>query len=93
MDGSIRAQFHPEPGPTYLDTATYGLPPDGTLKALEQAEHEWKTGTGRWYDWDRHSERASAAFGKLMHVGANRISLQPPASIGVGVVAAAWPAA
>ena len=89
MDPSIRAQFHPEPGLTYLDTATYGLPPDRTLKALEQAEREWKTGTGVWVEWDRQSERARTAFASLMHVSANRVSLQPAASVGVGVVAAA----
>jgi selenocysteine lyase/cysteine desulfurase len=89
VDSSIRAQFHPEPGLKYLDTATYGLPPDRTLRALEQAEHEWKTGTGVWVEWDRQSERARAAFASLMHVSANRVSLQPAASVGVGVVAAA----
>ena len=31
---AIRAQFHPAPGTTYLDSATYGLPPQATVDAL-----------------------------------------------------------
>jgi len=88
MDPTIRAQFHPEPGLTYLDSATYGLPPDRTLRALEQAELEWKTGTGIWFEWDRQSERARTAFAQLLHVAPTRVALLPAASIGVGVIAA-----
>ena len=32
----IRAQFRPGEGVTYLDTATYGLPPLATVDALER---------------------------------------------------------
>ena len=31
VPGDVRAQFAPEPGITYLDTATYGLPPRSTV--------------------------------------------------------------
>jgi selenocysteine lyase/cysteine desulfurase len=89
VDPAIRAQFHPEPGLTYLDTATYGLPPDRTLEALKRAEDEWRAGTGVWVEWDRQSERARDAFARLMHVPAGRVALLPAASVGVGVVAAA----
>jgi len=83
-----RDQFHPEPGLTYLDTATYGLPPDRTLRALEQAEAEWRAGTGTWFEWDRQSERARTAFAQLIDVGPTRVALLPAASVGVGVIAA-----
>jgi len=30
----IPSEFHPDPGPTYLDTATFGLPLDRAVEAL-----------------------------------------------------------
>lgn len=88
MDPTIRAMFHPDPGLTYLDTATYGLPPDPTLAAVRRAEEEWRSGTGVWSEWDRQSERARAAFARLMGVASSRVALLPAVSVGVGVVAA-----
>ena len=81
--------FHPDPGLTYLDTATYGLPPEPTLRAMRQAQEEWAAGTGIWVEWDRQSERARAAFARLMGVTSSRVALLPAVSAGVGVVAAA----
>lgn len=89
MDPAIRAQFHPDPGLTYLDTATYGLPPDRALEALRRAEEEWIGGTGVWVEWDRQSDRARQAFARLMKASPARVALLPAASLGVGVVAAA----
>ena len=89
MNPSIRAQFHPDPGLTYLDSATYGLPPEASLRAIQDAEAEWRAGTGVWFEWDRQSERARTAFARLMHVSPGRVALLPSASIGVGVVVAA----
>lgn len=89
MDPSIRAQFHPEPGLTYLDTATYGLPPERSLRALQEAEAEWARGTGMWVEWDRQSDRARRAFARLIGAATARVALLPAASVGVGVVAAA----
>jgi selenocysteine lyase/cysteine desulfurase len=89
VDPAIRAQFHPDPGLTYLDTATYGLPPDRALAALQQAEDVWTRGTGVWVEWDRQSDRARTAFACLMGTTPSRVALLPAASVGVGVVAAA----
>lgn len=89
MDPAIRAQFHPDPGLTYLDTATYGLPPDRALEALKRAENEWRGGTGVWVEWDQQSTRAREAFARLMHVTPACAALLPAASVGVAVVAAA----
>lgn len=88
VDPAIRAQFHPEPGLTYLDTATYGLPPDRAVEALKRAEEEWIGGTGVWVEWDRQSDRARQAFARLMNTKPARVALLPAASAGVGVVAA-----
>jgi selenocysteine lyase/cysteine desulfurase len=89
MDPEIRRLFHPAPGLTYLDTATYGLPPDPTTEAMRAAHDEWIDGTGTWVDWDRQSERARTAFARLMRVAPSRVALLPSVSVGVGVVAAA----
>jgi selenocysteine lyase/cysteine desulfurase len=89
VDPTIRALFHPAPGLTYLDTATYGLPPDPTTEAMRRAHAEWVDGTGRWVDWDKQSERARVAFGRLMNVAPARVALLPSVSVGMGVVSAA----
>ena len=89
MNPSIRALFHPAPGLTYLDSATYGLPPEPTLRAMRRADEEWAAGTGIWVEWDRVSERARVAFAQLMGVASSRVALLPAVSVGVGVVSAA----
>ena len=89
MDRRIRAMFHPQPGLTYLDTATYGLPPEPTLRALREAYDEWAAGTATWVDWDRQSERARVAFARLIGATPTRVALLPSVSVGVGVVTAA----
>ena len=89
MDPTIRAMFHPAEGLTYLDSATYGLPPDATTEALRRAHDEWVDGTGRWPEWDRQSERARVAFGRLMGVAPSRVALLPSVSVGMGVITAA----
>lgn len=80
--------FHPAAGLTYLDTATYGLPPDPTLRAMRDAEDAWQAGTGIWVEWDREAERARAAFGRLIGASASRVALMPSVSVGIGLVAA-----
>src|SRR5438093_1576323 len=89
MDPSIRALFHPDPGLTYLDTATYGLPPEPTIRVMREALETWQAGTANWVEWDRQSERARAAFARLIGAASSRVALLPSVSVGVGVVAAA----
>ncbi len=81
--------FAPEPGSTYLDTATYGLPPEPTLRVMREALDTWAAGTASWVEWDRQSERARAAFARLMGTAPSRVALMPSVSVGVGMVAAA----
>lgn len=94
MDPAIRALFAPEPGSTYLDSATYGLPPEPTLRVMREALDAWTAGTANWIeDWDRVGERGRAAFAALLGVDAGRVALVPATSAGVGVVAAELTAA
>jgi selenocysteine lyase/cysteine desulfurase len=88
-DASIRALFAPAPGVTYLDAATYGLPPTSTIEALERAVAGWRSGSARWVDdWDRPAEAARGLFAELIGASAADIALIPAASIGTGLVAA-----
>jgi selenocysteine lyase/cysteine desulfurase len=88
VDPGIRALFHPDPGLTYVDTATYGLPPEPSIRAMRDAEDAWQAGTGVWVEWDREAERARTAFGRLIGAASSRVALMPSVSVGVGLVAA-----
>ena len=81
--------FNPAKGLTYLDTATYGLPPEPTIRVMREALHAWEAGTAGWVEWDRQSERARVAFARLMGAPPSRVALLPSVSVGVGMVASA----
>lgn len=81
--------FHPAAGLTYLDTATYGLPPEPTIRVMREALDAWQAGTAGWVEWDRQSERARAAFAQLIGAPPSRVALLPSVSVGVGMVASA----
>lgn len=88
-DPTIRALFAPAAGVTYLDAATYGLPPVSTVEAMERALDGWRSGTARWVDdWDRPAEAARGLFAELIGASAADIALIPSVSIGTGLVAA-----
>src|SRR6185503_18800552 len=81
--------FQPDPGLTYLDTATYGLPPEPTMRVMREALETWQAGTASWVEWDRQSERARVAFARLIGAPASRVALMPTVSVGMGMVASA----
>ena len=84
----IREQFRPGNGITYLDTATYGLPPLATVEALQEAIGAWQAGTGDWVsDWDEPSDRAPRDFASLIGAPPDTIASIPAASVGTGLVA------
>src|SRR5207302_6555591 len=73
---------------TYLDSASYGLPPLATARALEEALAAWQAGSVEWTTWDRAGEECRALAASILDADADEISLLPAASAGVGVVAA-----
>jgi selenocysteine lyase/cysteine desulfurase len=94
VDPAIRALFSPEPGTTYLDSATYGLPPEPTLRVMREALDAWNAGSANWIeDWDKVGERGRAAFAALLRIDPGRVALLPATSVGVGLVAAELTAA
>ena len=85
---AIRAQFHPAPGITYLDSATYGLPPQAAVDALDRATRLWQAGTGDWVtDWDAPSDSAPRDFARLIGAAEDTIATIPAAS-DIGVASA-----
>ncbi len=86
---AARALFHPAPRSIYLDTATYGLPPDPTVAAMGEAIAAWQAGTAHWKDdWDEPLEVTSALFADLIGAPHGTIARIPQASVGTGLVAA-----
>jgi selenocysteine lyase/cysteine desulfurase len=89
MVPDARSHFAPKPGSTYLDWATYGLPPEPTVRAMRAALDAWQAGTADWIaDWDRPAEGARATFGRLVGTGPERVALLPAVSVGAGLIAA-----
>ena len=88
----VIAQFRPTTDLTYLDSATYGLPPRSTLRALEHALAGWRDGTAHWIeDWDQVAEACRDLFAGLIHARADEVALMPAVSVATGIVASAVP--
>ena len=83
------AEFEIAPGITYMDAATFGLPPRATTAAMHEAIDAWAAGTADWIeDWDRPAERTRTDFAALVGVPESTVALLPAVSVGVGWVAA-----
>ena len=93
LTGSIRdarALFSPEG--TYLNTASYGLPPQAGWDALQQALEEWRGGRTSWEGWSESTDGARAEFAKLVNTDPARVAIGATVSGLVGLVAASLPA-
>ncbi|HEX6026176.1 MAG TPA: aminotransferase class V-fold PLP-dependent enzyme [Solirubrobacter sp.] len=66
--------WHPET--VYLNTASFGLPPDPAWEALQAAQEDWRAGRVSWEHWTAVTDRARAEFAKLVHA--------KPADVAVG---------
>ena len=59
----IRPLWHPET--VYLNTASFGLPPDPAWEALQRAQSDWRYGRVSWEHWTAVTDRARAEFATL----------------------------
>lgn len=84
---AVRELFAGPLGVTYLDTATYGLPPRETLAAIREAVGGWEAGTTDWLDWERSAEECRSEFAGLVGAGPEEIALLPAVSLASGIVA------
>ena len=78
-----------EPG--WLDTATFGLPPDAAWDELQEALAAWRVGRHSWEPWNASIDRSRAAFARLVGVDPGRVAAAGAVSELVGLVAAALP--
>jgi selenocysteine lyase/cysteine desulfurase len=76
----------------YCNTASYGLPPQPAWDALQAALAEWHGGSTSWEHWGESTERARAAFARLVGVATERVAVASAVSELVGSVVTALPA-
>jgi selenocysteine lyase/cysteine desulfurase len=79
------------PAGTYLNTASYGLPPTPAWDALQTALADWREGRTSWEHWGVPGEAARASFARLIGVPAETVAIGANVSSFVGLVAAAIP--
>jgi selenocysteine lyase/cysteine desulfurase len=84
-----RRLWSPEPG--WLNTATYGLPPQPAWDALQAALADWRCGRTSWEGWGESTGRARRAFAGLVGVPPAQVATGATVSALVGLVAAAVP--
>ena len=80
-----------EPAGTYLNTASFGLPPRPAWDALQEALDEWRTGRTSWEHWQHATEEARASFARLLGVESPAVAVGANVSGLIGLVAASMP--
>jgi selenocysteine lyase/cysteine desulfurase len=86
------AQREWSPAGTYLNTASYGLPPDAGWSALQEALRDWRGGRTSWEGWAESTDGARAAFAAMVGVTPEAVAVGATVSGLVGLVAASLPA-
>ncbi|MBX7267940.1 aminotransferase class V-fold PLP-dependent enzyme [Micromonospora sp. Llam7] len=81
-----------QPQPGWLNTASYGLPPDPGWDALQEALADWRAGQGSWETWGGATDRCRAAFARLVGVPVVDVAVGGTVSQLLAPVAAALPA-
>ncbi|MER5334658.1 aminotransferase class V-fold PLP-dependent enzyme [Micromonospora sp. NPDC002717] len=82
--------WRPQPG--WLNTASYGLPPDPVWDAVQAALADWRVGRTSWEGWGESTHRSRAAFAGLVGVPAADVTVGSSVSQLLAPVAAALPA-
>src|SRR5262245_43933779 len=92
-DADPIAAARPEFAPTgtYLDTATMGLPPAASLRALQEVQSAWAAGTLDATRFDADIARARAAFATLVGVPSAHVAIGSQVSAFAGLLAASLP--
>lgn len=84
-----RRLWTPDPG--WLNTASYGLPPTPAWEELQRALEVWRHGSESWEPWAESTERARAAFARIVGVDPSRVAVGATISELVGLVASGLP--
>jgi selenocysteine lyase/cysteine desulfurase len=80
-----------DPAGTYLNTASFGLPPRPAWDALQEALDDWRTGRTSWEHWGEATEAARGSFARLIGVEPATVAVGATVSGFVGLVAASLP--
>src|SRR5215213_2482012 len=81
--------WHPET--VYLNTASFGLPPDPVWDAVQAAQSDWRAGRVSWEHWTAVTDRSRAEFARLVHSEPDRVAVGSTVSGLIAQVAAAIP--
>ena len=79
------------PETTYLNTASFGLPPQPAFDALQEALADWRGGRTSWEQWGVPGEEARSSFARLVGVPVETVAIGATVSNLVGLVAASIP--
>jgi selenocysteine lyase/cysteine desulfurase len=80
-----------QPSGSYLNTASYGLPPTTAWEALQAALADWRSGRTSWEHWGIPGEDARASFARLVGVAVETVAIAANVSTLLGLVAASIP--
>jgi selenocysteine lyase/cysteine desulfurase len=76
---------------TYLNTASYGLPPRPAWEALQAALADWRGGRTTWEPWGESTARARGLWAAMIGVPVERVATGATVAELVGLVAASLP--
>jgi selenocysteine lyase/cysteine desulfurase len=77
------------PRPGWLNTASYGLPPQPAWEALQAVLADWRVGATSWEGWDEATVTARASFARLVGVSGGDVTVGSQVSQLIAPVAAA----
>ena len=86
---AARAEF--DAAVTYLDTATFGLPPRRSWAALQQALAQWRAGTADAVAYDLPLAAARSSYAYLAGVDPSVVAVGSQVSVFAGLIAANLP--
>lgn len=75
--------------PGWLNTASYGLPPQPAWDALQAALADWRVGATSWEGWDEATTASRASFARLVGVPSADVTVGSQVSQLIAPIAAA----
>ncbi|HEY5195493.1 MAG TPA: aminotransferase class V-fold PLP-dependent enzyme [Solirubrobacteraceae bacterium] len=87
----LEAQELWSPAGTYLNTASYGLPPKPGWDALQTALADWHAGRTSWEGWGAATEGSRRAFAGIVDVDPSHVAVGATVSGFVGLIAGSLP--
>ncbi len=81
--------WHPDT--VYLNTASFGLPPDPAWEALQAAQSDWRAGRVSWEHWTAVTDRTRAEFATLVGAPVEQVVVGANVSGLISQVAVAIP--